>query len=65
MTAAMVPAMPELRALRRAPSAGLPFPFDDKRRRIFTFNGRAAIFNGLTQLGIGAGDWVLLPAYCC
>jgi dTDP-4-amino-4,6-dideoxygalactose transaminase len=57
--------MPELRAIGWRRTADLPFPFDDVRGRLFTVNGRAAIFNGLRRLGVGEGDRVLLPAYCC
>lgn len=61
-----VPAMPELRGLRWARSAERAFPFDaGSPERVFTAGGRTAIFQGLTRLGIGEGEVILVPAYCC
>lgn len=60
-----VPTMPllHLRDLW-APRRPLPYPFGEAGVSRW-FNARAAIWQGLRSLGIGAGDRVIAPAYTC
>lgn len=45
--------------------AARPASILDNPRRVMTASGRAAIALGLEQLGIGAGDEILVPTYHC
>lgn len=67
MTAATVPRLPilGLRALRLRGVAAAPAGVLARGRPRYVSSGRAAIFQALSLLGVGAGDRVLMPTYHC
>ncbi len=52
-----------LKVARSKSSQLLPFPLD--RNCHLMFSARYALFHALSALGLGNGDRLLVPAYCC
>jgi perosamine synthetase len=46
-------------------NAGQPSPFPLGDNCMLFFSARYALYHGLRALGLGAGDRLLVPAYCC